>query len=262
MKQFAIWSALAAFATLALWLAAASAGQAKSDVEKMNEGNEAYRAGNWARAIESYSSVRINNATLFYNRANAHFKNEDIGKAILDYNRALRIKPRDKEIRANLEYARLSRTDKTEMKEKTSTAKLVEALFTKISMNEHAAIAMAIFTLLAMLLFGIIRLPEGNTRSRLNSLGVIAAIALMLQLTITGIKTYNESMLSFGVVTVKTATALSSPASGSRKVFELHDGAEVTLGRSENGYIQVELPTGWTGWLPTLQVEALCWRNC
>jgi hypothetical protein len=91
----------------------------------------------------------------------------------------------------------------------------------------------------------------------LKSLAVIAAAALIVQLTVTGIKTYNESVLKLGVVTVKAAAALSSPTSGSRKVFELHDGAEVTLGRSENGYIQVELPTGWTGWLPTGAVTAL-----
>ena len=257
MKQFRLLAALAAFATLAFLLAAPSAGYAKTDVEKINEGNEAYRAGNWELAIESYSSVTANNAILFYNRANAYFKNEDIGKAILDYNRALRIKPRDKEIRANLEYARLSRTDKTETTEKTTTLRFAEAIFTKVSMNEHAAIAIALFTLLAALLAGIISVPASGARSRLKSLAVIAAAALIVQLTVTGIKTYNESVLKLGVVTVKAAAALSSPASGSRKVFELHDGAEVTLGRSENGFIQVELPTGWTGWLPTSAVSAL-----
>ncbi|MFQ5432236.1 MAG: tetratricopeptide repeat protein [Nitrospinota bacterium] len=235
---------------LALWLGTLGTGYAKSDAEKMNEGNEAYRAGNWPPAIELYSSVPASNADLFYNRANAHFKNKEIGKAILYYNRALRIKPRDKEIRANLEYARLSRTDKTEKEKKSTAVKMAEALFTKISMNEHAAAAMAIFTVLAGLLFGVIYLPEGGLRSKLKTAAVIAAVVLAFQLTVTGIKTYNERVIQYGVVTVKETAALSSPASGSRKVFELHDGAEVKLGRRESGYIQVALPTGWTGWLP------------
>jgi len=248
---------LALCGALALWLVASGTGYAKSDAEIMNEGNEAYRTGNWARAVEIYSSVSTSNAHLFYNRANAHFKNEEVGKAILYYNRALRIKPRDKEIRANLEYARLSRTDKTETEEKSTAVEMAEAIFEKISMNEHAAAAIAIFTLLAGLLFGVIILPEGSSRTRLKSAAVIAAAVLVFQLIVTGIKTYSESVIRHGVVTITETAALSSPASGSRKVFELHDGAEVTLGRAENGYIQVELPAGWTGWLPSDAVEKI-----
>lgn len=251
MKRLILYTALA------FWLGAASGADANSDVEKMNNGNEAYRAGNWDLAIESYSSVTANNAALFYNRANAHFQNNDIGKAILDYNRALRIRPRDKEIRANLEYARLSRTDKTETIKNSTALRLAENLFTKISMNEHAAISLLFFTILAGILFGLIRYPPSASRSRLKSMMVITAAALIIQVTVTGIKTYSESIEKLGVVTVKAAAALSSPARGSRKVFELHDGAEVTLGRSESGYIQVELPTGWTGWLPTNAITAL-----
>lgn len=242
---------------LVLWLAAPSTVQAKSDVEKMNEGNDAYRAGNWSLAIENYSSVSVNNPDLFYNLANAHFKNEEVGKAILYYNRALRIKPRDKEIRANLEYARLSRTDKTQTKEKNGAVKMAEAIFSKISMNEQAALSIAIFTLLASLLFASISLPDGDSRAKLKNGALIVAIVLALQLTVTGIKTYSESVIKHGVVTIKTAEALSSPSTDSRKLFELHDGTELIMGRAENGYVQIELPTGWIGWLPTLQVEAI-----
>jgi tetratricopeptide (TPR) repeat protein len=240
-----------------VWLAAAGNGLAKTDAEKMNEGNAAYRAGNWSLAIEIYSRISVNNAGLFYNLANAHFKNGETGKAIVYYNRALKINPRDDEIRANLEYARLTRTDKTEIKKQTLLMKIIETPFRTLSMNEHAVLAILFFTLLLGLLFGIAGLPEGKTRARLKNAAAAATILLVVQATVTGIKTYSENAIRYGVVTTKMAVALSSPSAGSERVFELHDGAEVVLGRAENGFIFVKLPTGWTGWLPENSIEKI-----
>lgn len=245
------------FFALAVSLTAAAVSEAVTDADRMNEGNAAYRAGNWSLAVKKYSRITVNNADLFYNRAGAHFKNGEIGKAIVYYNRALRIKPRSADIRKNLEHVRLSRADKIETEKKSGAVKAVETAYRALSMNEHAAISIALFTGLAALLFGVVTLGDGKTRSRLKNLAAATAAVLAIESAITGIKTYGEAVTENGVVIVKTAAALTSPSAGSGTVFVLHDGAEVILGKRENGFVQLKLQTGWTGWLPEGAVEKI-----
>ena len=245
------------FFALAVSLTAAAVCEAVTDADRMNEGNAAYRAGNWSLAVKKYSGITVNNADLFYNRANAHFKNGQVGKAIVYYNRALRIKPRNTDIQKNLGSARLARADKIETEIKPRVVKVVEAGYRALSMNEHAAIAIALFTGLAALLFGVVTLGDGKTRTRLKNLAAATATLLAIEAAITGIKTYSEAVTKIGVVIVQTATALDSPSAGSETAFVLHDGAEVILGRRENGFIQLKLQTGWTGWLPENAVEKI-----
>ena len=245
------------FYALAVSFAASAAAEAVTDADRMNEGNAAYRAGNWPLAVKKYSGITVDNADLFYNRAGAHFKNGQTGKAIVYYSRALRIKPRDSDIRKNLEHVLLSRADKIEPEKKPRVVKFVEAAYGSLSMNEHAAIAIAFFTVLAALLFGVVTLGNGKTRSLLKNLAAAAATVLAIESAITGIKTYSEAVTASGAVIVKRADALSSPLAGSERVFVLHDGAEVILGKRENGFVRVKLRTGWTGWLPENTVERI-----
>ena len=245
------------FFALAVSLTAAAVCEAVTDADRMNAGNAAYRAGNWSLAVKKYSGITVSNADLFYNRANAHFKNGQTGKAIVYYNRALRIKPRNTDIRKNLDNARLARADKIETEKKPRVVKAVETGYRALSMNEHAAISIALFTGLAALLFGVVTLGDGKTRTRLKNLAAATAAVLAIESAITGIKTYGEAVTASGVVIVKTATALASPLAGSGTVFVLHDGAEVILGKRENGFVQLKLQTGWTGWLPEGTVEKI-----
>lgn len=225
----------------------------------MNDGNAAYRAGNWELAIDLYDKANVTNPDLFYNRANAHFKKGEIGYAILFYNRALKIKPRDKEIIANLEHARLLRTDKLETSPVSKPLKLITAPYRMLSANEHASLCLALLTALALLLCALIK--KGPSRilygAKLKNAVAAAAIALVIQLFVTGVKTWSDYAVMRGVIIDKSVSAFSAPAPGSSQNFELHAGTEVRLDRMENGFVLATLPSGWTGWIPDSAVEKI-----
>lgn len=74
-----------------------------------NKANELYAKGSYSQAINIYESIRAdneNNSSLFYNLGNAYFKNQQIGYAILNYERALKFSPRDTDIQHNLKFVR------------------------------------------------------------------------------------------------------------------------------------------------------------
>ena len=67
--------------------------------------NELYDAGKFAEAAAVYEKIEPKTAHVYYNLGNAHFREGKLGLAILDYERARRLAPRDPDIVANLKFA-------------------------------------------------------------------------------------------------------------------------------------------------------------
>ena len=84
------------------------------DVTKA-EGDSAYIKDDYATAIQIYESLLKNgeSADVYYNLGNSYYKAGEIAKAVLNYERALLMKPGNSDIRANLEVARAKTIDKS-----------------------------------------------------------------------------------------------------------------------------------------------------
>ena len=79
------------------------------DMDLFRAANLLYESGDFEEAALSYERlVRLGyeDATLYYNLANAYYRNEDDGRAMLNYLRARRIAPFDEDIAANLSLTR------------------------------------------------------------------------------------------------------------------------------------------------------------
>ena len=67
--------------------------------------NKLYDAGKFAEAAAAYEKLEPKTAHVFYNLGNAWFRDGKLGLAILNYERARRLAPRDPDILANLKFA-------------------------------------------------------------------------------------------------------------------------------------------------------------
>ena len=79
------------------------------------EGVDAFRQGNLEEAVQSWQSTLEEgheSGALYYNLGNAHFRLGHTAEAILFYERAARLLPRDKDVTANLSLARLAVVDR------------------------------------------------------------------------------------------------------------------------------------------------------
>ncbi len=80
-----------------------------SSAGDFEKANAAFRAGEFQKAAEGYEKVLEkdgHSAAVYYNQGNAYQRLEEYGRAILAYERALLLTPRDPDLRANLERAR------------------------------------------------------------------------------------------------------------------------------------------------------------
>ena len=75
--------------------------------------NAAYADGRYEEAAAMYQSLLDEqpDATLYYNLGNARFKQGELAQAILNYERALRLKPNYKDAQYNLAFAQSRITD-------------------------------------------------------------------------------------------------------------------------------------------------------
>ena len=74
-------------------------------ISLFSSANAAYKAAQYDKAIEAYSQVRaqgLENAELYYNLGNAHYKLGHTSQAILNYERALKLQPTDEDAQHNL----------------------------------------------------------------------------------------------------------------------------------------------------------------
>jgi tetratricopeptide (TPR) repeat protein len=81
------------------------------------KGNEAYSMGEFNNAIQCYSKIEkqgLVSAALYYNMGNAYYRLKENGKAILYYERTLKVDPANSDARINLQFAGAQTLDKIE----------------------------------------------------------------------------------------------------------------------------------------------------
>ncbi len=91
------------------FLAAIGLLHAGNPEDLFTQANRAFAAGHYADAIRDYETVATKqgySVPLLFNLANAYFRDGKVGRAVLNYERALVLAPKDADIEANLRFAR------------------------------------------------------------------------------------------------------------------------------------------------------------
>ena len=108
------------------------------------KGNSSYENGDYEKAVSFYGElVKTDRVSpeVFYNLGNSYFKLKKIGKAILNYERALRLDPRDRDIQLNLRLARSMSVDKINAPERGFVLAAILFLYDRMTVNELTAMS-------------------------------------------------------------------------------------------------------------------------
>ena len=248
---------LAAVALILPWKDPAAAQSAGLGL--YNEANELYRRGGFEGAREKYLEVAVSgvrNPRLFYNLGNASFKSGRLGEAILWYERALRIDPRDADIRANLRFVNQVKKDRDPAPAGNVIWRFLLALYLFPTLNELCIV----FCLLFLLVFVL-----GVWRLRLRATAPALWLALFLScsgLTVLaggwgGWRIHRQENLVEAIVVVDQATARSGPDARQTAVLVVHEGTKVRVEREEEEWLLVRLANGLGGWLPAASLVSI-----
>ena len=252
---------LGAFAVLALlvgvagWLAA----EEESPEALYARANALYTEGAYAEAISIYRAlvgVAPNNGHLLYNLGNAHYKDGQLGKAILRYEQASRLLARDEDVRFNLRMARSRAQDKIDVPKNP----LLQALGygqRLLTIDEQTVLVFALYLSVAAMLLIRIVAPRPASRE-IFAKAFIPALAMLLILGLSlGAKLYAQRAVKEGILIVPEATVRSGPGEDFTEVFVVHEGTKARLRNARDRWVQISLPNGLNGWIPSKKLEPL-----
>ena len=240
----------------------------KVTVELYNDGCNSYEHDDFAGARDRFLAAaltRWQNPDLFYNLGNCYFRMGDLGRAILYYEKAKSLAPRDASIAYNLDLARSRIVDKVEPTESNILVQLFADVHSLFNVNEWTVISLSLYLALMAVVIAVILLKGdakdeggGARRSVRRILTRIAAVLLILTAFCTAntlIKARDLNAADYGIVVADAVKARSGPKDEFAEVFELHSGTKVRIQASKDDWHQISIETGLSGWLPKDSVE-------
>lgn len=232
-----------------------------ADVDALWESaNAAYANADYATAIRDYNAILDGGFTshkLYYNLGNSYFKDKQIGRAILFYNRALLLKPSDKDTRYNLEIANGYTRDRIEPVPEFFLTRWVRSLRLTMGSNGWAVTSL----LLLGVVLGAALLYLLAEKISLRKTGFYIAIcSLVLFVVALGFSlTERHEILhsSEAIVMSSAASVKSSPDRASTDLFILHEGTKVRIVSTLGDWREIEIANGNKGWIAETSIESI-----
>lgn len=184
----------------------------QADSQAVSAANALVEAGNTVEAIEIYESLLDRGAydsSLYYNLGNAYMVGGQPAAAVLYYERAAALAPRDADIRANLELA-AAQAPTVQTPEPTGPLALAAGLTSGwLSLDETAVLVAALWFTVAILML-IIR-ASGRALPWLGRLAVVLALVMLLFGISLGSRAWLVQTTPNPVVAGEVATAAAQP---------------------------------------------------
>ncbi|MCI5147153.1 MAG: tetratricopeptide repeat protein [Candidatus Electrothrix sp. AR3] len=205
------------------------------------QANIAQTQGDYAQAIAQYLTISRHgvSASLLYNLANSYAVSGQIGLAVLNYERALRLAPGNPDILANLKQVRkeagLYRQDRP----------LYICLAVLLGPDQWLLLFAVTLLLLAgtALAASLVKERRWGDVLRLAMIGSLVLMLLTLPPTLLGYRSWND-----GVV-LEEDRLLISPFAEAASASNIKAGQLVRPVRKHGEYVLVEDESGKSGWL-------------
>lgn len=222
--------------------------------------NTAYINGDFHAAAEIYEQIYARGLTsvkLYYNLANAYFKEGRLGKSILFYRRALRLAPGNDDIRYNLSVAEARTKDNIEdIPEFFFVTWMREARHT-MSCTAWSVLSLVLLAC-ALALFLVYLLAQRLSLRKAGFYGTVVAVLLCMLTTWFALGERREMLDDTSAVVMTASTAVkSSPDKSSTDLFVLHEGTVVTITNRLDDWCEVVIADGKKGWLECRKIETI-----
>lgn len=233
---------------------------ANTPQELFTSANEAYTKGQYTQAIEGYESIIESgqiSKELYFNLGNAYWKNKQKAKAVLHFERALLLAPKDKDSAYNLALIREQLADDLDV---------VGTFFlTDWWQNFHRAFSSTLWSMLTIIsiwlgIGGLViwLLAEDRQRKKKGFFAGLALLMISLLVFLAARSQGNFEQHSQQAIVLETAISLrNGPDEKSTNLLTIHEGLKVELLDKIGEWYKVKLSNGEQGWLPGSAIEEI-----
>jgi tetratricopeptide (TPR) repeat protein len=231
------------------------------DLDAMSAASKLYDSGHFAEATKIYEQMAargVEDSTLFYNLGNAYYRQGDLGRSVLNFQRAARLAPRDGDIQANLDIARAGAIEAFPEEATGPLHSLGQVTGRWLSLNETALLAVSLWFGLGFLVLVRLNLEPGSLRTSAQYAIAVGGVLLILIGLSLGSRIYTENTRPDGVIIADAVALSSEPNHEHATDISLHSGTEVKLAETSGDWIRLASPGGaMQGWIPVEAVEAI-----
>ena len=234
---------------------------AQADADKIwDDANTAYINADYVAAIDGYEKLLdsgLESNWLYLNLGNAYFKRGMNGKAILNYNRALKLAPSDDDIRYNLSIAEARTQDRIESVPVFFVKRWIVSLGRSVGSNTWAVLSLVFF---ALMLFctGVYLLLRRVSFQKAGFCGALVSLLLFV-VSVAYASAGRKARLhpDEAVVMSSAAPVKSSPDASSTDIFVLHEGTKVGVRNSLGDWREIVIADGNKGWIQASAIEMI-----
>ena len=224
-------------------------------------GVEAYSAGDWNQAAADWADVAatgLRSKELYFNLGNAYYKGGELAKAILFYERALRLDPSDADIRYNLEFARNLTQDRIDEVPEFILKTWVRKVNYLLPSNVWAGLSLFLLALALGLCLLFLLGPTAGPRRTGFFTGIAALLLVLAAWGFARSQKTAAERHDTAIVMRPVTSVTSSPSSDATKsLFILHEGTKVKVLDEVSGFTNIELADGRRGWITTSDIERI-----
>jgi len=247
-----------AILVLVCFLSITQAETGPSFVEQFFEANQAYKNHQFQQAIDGYLHLIENgpeNGQVYYNLGNAYFRLGDLGRAVLSYERARLLIPRDGDLAFNLSHARNQTQDASIDLQMSSFSDFIGLG----GLNRYETFFG--FVLLNVLFFVLLCIRLYKKTEWTYYLSIFLAIIISLGGCALALKWVAWASDNRAVVLSEEVLVQAGPDSRDTVLFKLHAGTLVRVERTENDWTLLQLSEGKRGWAQSYQLERVIKRT-
>ncbi len=214
--------------------------------------NKYYQNGDYEDAIGEYETLLLDgfiNPYVYYNLSVAYYRNNEIGRAVLNLERALKLMPRNKEFQYNKKVL----SELVQEPPKNIAEKFLYEVVKPFSLNEIISITLVSFIVLLLL----ISLYLFKLKNKLVPFLVFILILNIFSFSLLYLKFYDEVVLN-KYIAIRTIPVRNKPSKEDEISFEINEGRQIIVLSEIGRWVNVKLSAdGLTGWVDKNFIEKI-----
>lgn len=231
------------------------------NIDKMFvDANTLYKEGAYVDAVKLYKEIEQKkqvSSELYYNLGNCYYKLNKVAPTIYNYEKALKLNPRNKDARNNLVFAKKMTLDRIEPLPKSVFQRFNESVLKKLSYDGWSIVSI-IFSIIMSVFFLLFYFSSVSSKKKIF---FITALTSLLMLIITIIITqyqYDKSKNDVeAIVFTEEVSVKNEPIKDGEETFVIHEGAKVKVLDTVDNWKKIKLSDGKIGWMLTEHLKII-----
>ena len=228
--------------------------------ELFDRANEAYNQKNYSQAIALYEDLikeGYADAMVYYNLGNAYYKDGQLAKSLLYYERALRLDATNEDIKHNINFVNQQTIDKIETQPEFFLKTWISAIQGLFSAKTWAIISIVLGVILCSSIALMLILSSAGWRKGMFTMACISFVFIVLSVVFAGLQTKNANRTDEAIIMQKILTVKSTPDTSGTDLFTVHEGLKVRITDQAGSWIEVRFANGNKGWITAESVEII-----